>query len=151
MAKTNWQDPGTNEIRSTHISGLQEAVGKIEKSVSMKAAFAVDIPLIEVFISNDDRYRIFQAPSGKRNWTTSSPVVVKKNGVVVDSGFEIDYGGGAIILNVNDVGDNSYTADAFHTTSVSNSNAVDIDDGKVYNISLKVENGNPKIELKEVL
>lgn len=111
MAKTNWQDPKTSEMRSTHVAGLMEAVGKIEDSIGMETVAETNIPLTEVFISSDDRYRIFQAPEGKRNWTAEQPPVVKRNGVVISSGFEFDYGGGAIILNVNDIVANTYTAD----------------------------------------
>jgi hypothetical protein len=111
MAKTNWQDPKTSEMRSTHVAGLMEAVGKIEDSIGMESVFETNIPLTEVFISSDDRYRIFQAPEGKRNWTAEQPPVIKRNGVTISSGFEIDYGGGAIILNVNDTVANAYTAD----------------------------------------
>jgi parallel beta-helix repeat protein len=111
MAKTNWQDPKTSEMRSTHVSGLQEAVGKLEESIGMESVYETNVPLTEVFISSDDRYRIFQAPEGKRNWTAEQPPVIKRNGVVITSGFEIDYGGGAIVLNVNDTVANTYTAD----------------------------------------
>lgn len=111
MAKTNWQDPKTSEMRSTHVSGLQEAVGKLEESIGMESVFETNVPLTEVFISSDDRYRIFQAPEGKRNWTAEQAPVIKRNGVTISSGFEIDYGGGAIILNVNDTVENTYTAD----------------------------------------
>lgn len=111
MAKTNWQDPKTSEMRSTHVSGLQEAVGKLEESIGMESIFETNVPLTEVFISSDDRYRIFQAPEGKRNWTAEQAPVIKRNGVTISSGFEIDYGGGAIILNVNDTVENTYTAD----------------------------------------
>jgi hypothetical protein len=111
MAKTNWQDPKTSEMRSTHVAGLMEAVGKIEDSIGMESVYETNVPLTEVFISSDDRYRIFQAPEGKRNWTAEQPPVIKRNGSIITSGFEIDYGGGAIVLNVNDTVENTYTAD----------------------------------------
>lgn len=118
MTKTNWQDRGTGEIRSTDISGLQEAVGKIEESIGIDSIAETNIPLTEVYISDGDRYRIFQAPIGKRNWTLSPALIIKKNGVVISTGFEIDYGGGAIILNVNDSALNSYTVDATYTKKI---------------------------------
>lgn len=153
MAKTNWQDPGSNEVRSTQISGIQEAVGKIEESIGMNSVVGANIPLAEVFISNDDRYRIFQAPIGKRNWLLSPTPIVKKNGAVINSGFEIDYGGGAIILNANDAVANTYTVDATHTVGVSNaSNAKDLSSGKVYRFALqKSVEGNPQIIFEEVI
>lgn len=115
MAKTNWQDPKTSEMRSTHIAGLMEAVGKVEDSIGMESVYETNVPLTEVFISSDDRYRIFQAPEGKRNWTAEQAPVIKRNGTVISSGFEVDYGGGAIVLNVNDTVANTYTADVKYT------------------------------------
>jgi len=98
MAKTNWQDPETTEIRSTHIAGLQEAVGKLEDAVDLETTTATDVPLTEVYISDSDRYRIYQA-AGYRNWLASPAPVIKVNGIEVTSGFTIDYGGGAVIFS----------------------------------------------------
>ena len=75
MTKTNWQDPKTSEIRSTQISGLQEAVSKIEESIDLDFVYETNIFLSEVFISNDDRHRIYQAPVGKRNWMVCFPYI----------------------------------------------------------------------------
>lgn len=115
MAKTNWQDPKTSEVRSTHISGLQEAVGKLEESVGIETVSETGIPLIEVYISSDDRYRMFQAPEGKRNWLLSPAPVIKKNGVVITDDFEIDYGGGAVIFTTPISESDILTADATYT------------------------------------
>lgn len=112
MAKTNWQDPGSAEIRSTHISGLQEAVGKIEQSIGMKTNAETNIPLTEVYISETDRYRIYQAPAGKRNWVSSPAPVIKKNGTTITTGFAIDYGGGAIILSPSATSSDTFAANA---------------------------------------
>ena len=103
MAKTNWQDPGSSEIISPHVSGLQEAVGKIQSALDMKTITEVDIPLTEVYISDSDRYRIFQSPEGKRNWCLSPTPIIKKNGnaITTGDGFTVEYGGGAIILSVS--------------------------------------------------
>lgn len=153
MAKTNWQDPSTSEIRSTQISGLQEAVGKIEESIGMNSVAGTNIPLAEVFISNDDRYRIFQAPIGKRNWLISPDPVVKKNGVIITSGFEIDYGGGAIVLNVNDTVANAYTVDATYTVANSEMPYVfkNLQNGKVYRYTDRVSSeGVPQRTYEEV-
>ena len=118
MAKTNWQDPKSSEIRSTHISGLQEAVGKLEESIGLETVAGTDIPLTEVFISNDDRCRIYQAPEGKRNWLLSPAPVIKKNGVVITDDFEIDYGGGAVIFTTPISESDILTADATYTKKV---------------------------------
>lgn len=125
MARTNWQDPKTSEIRSTHISGLQEAVGKLEESVGIETVSETGIPLIEVYISSDDRYRMFQAPEGKRNWLLSPAPVIKKNGVVITDDFEIDYGGGAVIFTTPISESDILTADATYTKKTDIQAAID--------------------------
>lgn len=132
MAKTNWQDPKSSEIRSTHISGLQEAVGKLEESIGLETVAETDIPLTEVFISNDDRCRIYQAPEGKRNWLSSPAPVIKKNGVVITDDFEIDYGGGAVIFTTPISESDIVTADATYTKK--------IDDKQLEILSNKIDN-----------
>ncbi|TLN00072.1 hypothetical protein FDZ73_20440 [bacterium] len=111
MSKVNWQDPASNEIRSPHISGLQEAVGKIEDAIQMKTKALTGVALSEVYISGSDRYRIYQAPAGSRNWASSPAPVIKKNAAVISTGFEIDYGGGAIIFTPPILGTDVITAD----------------------------------------
>lgn len=118
MAKTNWQDPRSTEIRSTHISGLQEAVGKVEESIGINTLTESNIPLPEVYISNEDRYRIYQAPEGKRNWLSSPPPIIKKNGVVITNDFEIDFGGGAVIFTTPISEADVLTADISYTTEI---------------------------------
>lgn len=122
MAKTNWQDPGSTEITSPDISGLQEAVGKVEESINMESVAEKNIPLEEVFISNDDRYRIFQASLGKRNWLLSPTPVIKKNGTVINEDFTINYGGGAVVFAIPITGSDTLTADATYTKRVSGKN-----------------------------
>ncbi|MDR7856072.1 hypothetical protein [Tissierella sp.] len=118
MAKTNWQDPKTGEIISPHISGLQEAVRKLEESIGMEYLAESDIPLLEVFISNDDRCRIYQAQEGKRNWLLSPTPIVKKNGIIITNDFEIDYGGGAVIFTTPILETDVLTADATYTKKI---------------------------------
>lgn len=154
MSKTNWQDPLSGEMRSTHISGLQEAVGKLEETVGMDVVSEADIPLTEVFISNDDRYRIFQAPKGKRNWTANEPPIIKKNGDVITSGFEIDYGGGAIVLNDNDEEENTYTADVVYIKAYPDlaMPVKSLIDNKKYRLGFQVsEEGSPQLIFEEVM
>lgn len=161
MANTNWQDPQTREIRSTDISGLQEAVSKLEQSMGMETVSEEGIPLTEVYISAEDRYRIFQAPAGKRNWVSSPAPVIKKNGVVIDSGFVIDYGGGAIALAVNDAEENTYTADATYVTPLATSvnehlaermphQLTDTDTSKSYKYGLKIVSDHLTFMIEEV-
>ncbi|MFZ3171972.1 MAG: hypothetical protein WA118_08335 [Carboxydocellales bacterium] len=75
--------------------------------------------MAEVYISVDDRYRIYQAPVGKRNWMAVPAPVVKKNGITIVSDFEIDYGGGAIIFTTNQQGSDVVTVDATYTINQS--------------------------------
>ncbi|MDK2793482.1 MAG: hypothetical protein PWP75_110 [Caldanaerobacter sp.] len=117
--KTNWQDPKTSEIRSTQISGLQEAIGKIEDILDVQLEAETNVPLTEVYISETDRYRIYQAPEGKRNWAASPAPVIKKNGVQITSGFTIDYGGGAIILSPAATSTDVFTADITYIKNAS--------------------------------
>lgn len=154
MPKTNWQDPQSSEMRSTHISGLQEATGKLEEIIGISAIAEVDIPLTEVFISADDRYRIFQAPQGKRNWLLSPAPVIKKNGTTISSGFSIDYGGGAIVLDLNDGIANTYTASVTHTIADVTMPLLvkDLKDSKKYRCGLQLStDGQPQIIFEEVL
>ena len=117
--KTNWQDPLSGEIISPDIAGLQEAVGKIEDALDLKVVNARNVPLTEIYISENDRYRIYQA-AGKRNWVSNPAPVIKVNGTPVSSGFTINYGGGAVVfepsLTVADV----VTANFSYVTNVSN-------------------------------
>lgn len=98
MAKTNWQDPGSGEIISPQIAGLQEAVGKMETVLDMQVVAVTDQAMTEVNISDTDRYRIYQI-AGKRNWVADPAPVIKKNGAIITTGFTIDFGGGAVIFN----------------------------------------------------
>jgi hypothetical protein len=111
MAKTNFQDPGSTEIISPHISGLQEAVAGIQAALNMPTVEETDVTLLEVFIAPNDRFRIFQAPASKRNWVASPAPVIRKNGIAISTGFSIEYGGGAIVLEANATEDDVFTAD----------------------------------------
>lgn len=111
MSKVNWQDPGSGEIISPHVSGLQEAVGKIEDAIQMKTKALTGVALSEVYISDTNRYRIYQAPAGSRNWASNPVPVIKKNAAIISTGFEIDYGGGAVIFNPPILGTDVITAD----------------------------------------
>jgi hypothetical protein len=160
MAKTNWQDPKTSEIRSTHLSGLQEAVGKIEESIGMNTISEANIPLEEIFISNDDRCRIYQAPEGKRNWLLSPTPSIKKNGVIITDDFEIDYGGGAIIFTTPILESDILTADATYTVKIDGNQLSELGNkinqaeqkAKDYTdeqITLVTETGIPKLNVYE--
>jgi hypothetical protein len=96
--KTNWQDPGSGEILSTYISGLQEAIGKIEDTLKPSITSVTNVTLEEILIYEGDSYRIYQSP-GKRNWLADPAPVIKVNGVVRGSGYAIEYGGGGVVFS----------------------------------------------------
>lgn len=114
---TNWQDPASGKIYSSHISGLQDAIGKIEDSIGLQTVVETGMSLSEVFIEDNDRYRIYQCAVGRRNWLASPAPVIKKNGVTITDGFTIDYGGGAIILDENAISTDFFTVDCTRTNS----------------------------------
>jgi hypothetical protein len=115
MSKTNYQDPGSSEIISPIVSGMQEALGKIEHILDLDSTAENGIALSEVYISAGDRYRIYQAPEGKRNWLADPAPVIKKNGDTISSGFSIEYSGGAIVLDTNALETDAFTADTTYT------------------------------------
>jgi hypothetical protein len=119
--KTNWQDPKTSEIMSSHISGLQESVRKIEDVLGMSTQSESNVILSEVYVSELDRYRIYQAPEGLRNWLSLPTPIVKVNGTQVYDGFTIDYGGGAVIFDPSLIGTDIVKADFIHIINVSES------------------------------
>jgi len=115
--KTNWQDPQTSKVISPHISGMQESLGKIEDGFNLTTMTDPNIQLSEVYISPTNRYRIFQAPLGKRNWVENPAPIIKKNGIAITTGFTIEYGGGAIVLSTNALSSDKFTAEATYTTN----------------------------------
>lgn len=113
MAKTPIYDPGSSEARSSWLAGLAEACSKISGVLDMATGTFEDLPLPELFISNNDRYRIYQAPSGAKLWLSA---VIKKNGVEITedvSGFTVDYLGGSVVFDA----DKRLTADDVITAS----------------------------------
>jgi len=151
MAKTNWQDPQSTEIRSTHISGLQDAIKKLEEAVDLSTVSETNIPLNYVLSYNPEtglqEYRIYQAPEGKRNWLVSPAPVIKKNGVVITDGFTIDYGGGAIILSPAATANDVFTADVTYTTNKTEPAYFEDEfTSSIYSLSDTVEKGQLSVE-----
>lgn len=102
MAKIPTFDPLTTEARSPLIAGITEALNKISAILEMRTSTLSDSPLTEVYISADDRYRIYQAPIGSKIWLMSPHPVIKKNGEVItesSNNFSIDYLGGSIAFS----------------------------------------------------
>lgn len=99
MSRTQMYDPGSTEARSALIAGLTEICSKLSGVLNMQTDTFVNLPLTEVFITPEDRYRIYQAPLGNKLWMQSPAPVIRKNGNVItpeNDGFEIDYIGGSI-------------------------------------------------------
>lgn len=120
MSKTTWQDPGTNEIRSPHIAGLQSMVGKIEDVLDLVSVSVTGIALSEVYDPTDatTRYRIYQS-SDYRNWISGS-VTIYSGGSPISDGFEYDYGGGAIVFSSTVASGSVFTADVNYVLASSN-------------------------------
>lgn len=107
MANTPFDDLGTEEILSTRISGIQDAVKNIEQSLNMDTE-AVSEESLTLLADAMGRYRIAEAV-GKRNWLDDpAPVIEQYNGgswTQISTGFTIDYAGGAVIFADDKVGE----------------------------------------------
>lgn len=104
MAKTPMYDPQTSEARSDVIAGLTEACSKISGILNMSVKTFEDLTLPELYISENDRFRFYQAPLGNKLWLQVPPPVIKKNGIEISpdrDGFEINYLGGSITFAKN--------------------------------------------------
>lgn len=99
MARSPIVDPRTSEARSSWLAGLTEVCNKVTGILDMKTDTFKDIPMPELYISEDDRFRIYQVDNGNRCWMQVPTPVIKKNGAIItelNDGFEIDYLGGSI-------------------------------------------------------
>ena len=107
MANTPFDDLGTEEILSTRISGIQDAVKNIEQSLNMDTE-AVSEESLTLLADAMGRYRIAEAV-GKRNWLDDpAPVIEQYIGgtwTKISTGFTIDYAGGAVIFADDKVGE----------------------------------------------
>ena len=159
MAKTHWVDRGTQEILSSHINGLQQAVGKIEDSLDMSTADKTEQALSLVVDTNGHR-RLAEATD--RNWLESpAPVIEKLNGAVWDTittGFTIDYSGGALLFDSDQTGE-SFRASFRHIINESDfdthkSDSMPhqfVDDGTTYRYGFKGEDGHLVFMYEEVV
>lgn len=117
-------DPKTSEIQSPLIAGLTDAVSYVSSILGLKTEQLSDYPLEEIFIDDDDRFRIYQAPLGKKLWLENPTPVFKKNGNVVtpiSGGFKVDYIGGSIAFDsVNEnTADDVFTVSCLHAVGKS--------------------------------
>lgn len=112
MPRTVMYDPQTSEARSPWLAGLTEACNKLSGVLDMQTQTFENVQLPEVFISNKDRYRIYQAPLGNKLWLQTPKPVIKKNGAVITEdadGFDIDYLGGSIVFTAEKAKENIST------------------------------------------
>lgn len=104
MARIPMYDPLTSEARSPLIAGLTEACSKLSSILDLKVEQAYDLPLNPVYVTPDDKYRIYQAALGNKLWLETPAPVIKQNGIVItpsDDEFTIDYFGGSIAFDNN--------------------------------------------------
>lgn len=104
MARIPMYDPLTSEARSPLIAGLTEACSKLSSILDLHIEEAYDMPLSPIFVTEDDKYRIYQSPLGNKLWMESPPPVIRQNGVVItpaENEFSIDYFGGSIVFDNN--------------------------------------------------
>lgn len=126
MAKIQTYDPGSSEVKSPLIAGLTEAANKISDALNMTSKSYSNEPLTEVYIDEDDRYRIYQVDMGKRLWLSYPEPIIRKNGNVIrpeTDYFSVDPVGGSITF------DERYRLTAFDKitadfTCVTNSSSV---------------------------
>lgn len=115
MASSPMYDPQTSQARSSWIVGLTEICNKLSNVLNMSTSTVEDLVLPELYISENDRFRIYQAPLGNKVWMQSPTPIFKKNGAVItpnNNGFEVDYLGGSIIFN-EEVAKTNVASDVF--------------------------------------
>lgn len=100
MANTPFDDLISEEILSTRISGIQDAVKNVEQSLDMDTEVVENEPL--TLLADAVGMKRIAETIGKRNWL-DSPVPVIEQYVVdtwmqITTGFTIDYAGGAVIF-----------------------------------------------------
>lgn len=96
MANTPYNDLGTQDILSAHISGLAHSINKIEKVLNMKTDTAT-ITLNPVTDQQDTslRYRIYEGSI--RNWTEFT--ILRNNKVVDPAEYEAQGAFGVIVFH----------------------------------------------------
>lgn len=154
MARSLMYDPGTSEARSAWLAGLTEICNKLSGVLDMQTDTFVDLTLPELYISEDDRYRIYQAPLGNKMWLQQPPPVIKKNGITIDpslDGFEIDYLGGSIAFNDEYVCTESDIITASATYIIDKSRTLDLFTQKINELALKTGSFQGSFETLEDL
>lgn len=99
MATIPQFDPLTSEALSPFLAGLSEGLSRLSAILNLTTTTITDSAMSEVYIGEDDRYRIYQVAAGNRLWLSVPAPVVKKNGTTITpagANFAIDYIGGSI-------------------------------------------------------
>lgn len=128
MARIPTFDPLTSEARSPLIAGLTEACSKLSSILDLHTDEAYDMPLSPIYVSKDDKYRLWQAPLGNKLWLEVPTPVIRKNGIVITpqtDGFTIDYFGGSIAFDNNKQLDEFDVVTADFTYIVDSSNTIE--------------------------
>lgn len=140
MARSLMYDPGTTEARSPWLAGLTEICNKMSGILDMQTDSFEDLTLPELYISEEDRYRIYQAPLGNKMWLQTPTPVIKKNGITIFpsiDGFEIDYLGGSIAFNDEYICTEEDVITASATYIIDKSNTITAFSQKINEIALK--------------
>ena len=99
MATIPQFDPLTSEALSPFLAGLSEGLSRLSAILNLTTTTITNSAMSEVYIGEDDRYRIYQVAAGNRLWLSDPAPVIKKNGTTitpVGANFTIDYVGGSI-------------------------------------------------------
>lgn len=96
MAMIPTYDPLSTEARSPLIAGLTEGLNKISNILNMATTEYVDMPLQEVYISQDKEHLLYQAGMGNRLWLSSPTPIIKVNGIVTSEFYDLDCIGGSV-------------------------------------------------------
>lgn len=108
MANTPYNDLGTQDILSAHISGLAHSINKIENVLNMKTATAT-ITLNPVTDQQDTslRYRIYEGSI--RNWTEFT--ILRNNQIVDPAEYEAQGAFGVIVFHTQQQENDVVTAE----------------------------------------
>lgn len=99
MAKFPIYNPVVEEAVSPPIGGMTNALALISETLNLGTTSVKNETMTELYISDEDRYRIYAVPVDKRGWLETPAPIIKKNGVVITpitDGFGINYMGGSV-------------------------------------------------------
>ena len=99
MAKFPIYNPVVEEAISPPIGGMTNALALISETLNLGTTSVENETMTELYIDDEDRYRIYVVPVDKRGWLETPAPIIKKNGVVITpitDGFGINYMGGSV-------------------------------------------------------